>query len=1181
MDTLLEEPGALGELARHVMNARSEGQPGPEETGRQRDLLPLPWTNEAASFLTCRAATAEWWTRHRRQAGRAQRKLGIAAWMFVIVVGLNFMWFGCKFQPFHYHEPHEGQRRALDRIRLAAMRFVDEMSMDKTPELPRTPPWDWLEKLKGKKVSYTGEVLEVAQTLTLEEVLPALPPAGTPISEVLSLCSQEVRDQLEFPDEQFLPEAQHPEVVPQAKVHASQEEWNKIVQVCVDRGVMEVVDYDSIPLVRGRPLLNGAFGVLKQGKVVDGHRVLRLIMNLTPANMVLRTILGDIETLAGPSLWTATVLEDDEIALISGDDLVCSFYLFKLPAGWSKYFCFSLPVAGSVLGRPEAQVWVGAAVIPMGWASAVGVMQHLHRSVLLRPYPGGAGYEALEEMRRDREFPLERGRRRHLWNVYLDDTTSIELVNRERLRAAHQHPGRWQVKAREAYDRLDIPWSRDKTIEGQLKVERLGATFDGAGGTLGTSVQRALEVLSLGYWLIGEGLVSKKWLQIYAGKEVHSLQFRRPLFSIYDELWATIGRGLGWTVIRSPVRQEMLCALALLPMRLSNLRAGLDGEVTASDASLSGGGLVASVGLTAVGEAALRRPAPEGSDIPVVAVIGWFDGIGGLRQALDRLGLEVALYISIEIDAGCRRVVRHQWPSVVEFSDMTKVESEQLTKLLAAVPGLQGIIQGGGSPCQGLSRVNAHRKHFEDERSVLFYTLAKKLKEIERWAEANQIWSLSFVENVVGDDRDRDEMSQVLGWRPVRCNASCLSRVRRPRYYWFSRQLEQGEFILKWFEGCDEVEFVAGCEPTGWWLSPGAKWPGGRDTELRFPTCTRSIPRTRPPPSPAGIHQCSMETLELWRNDQYKYPPYTYQEQFRIYDRFGPRVLNSDERELLAGFPRGHTRPLRPPHRAAQHPEELEVARCAAVGNSFHTGVVAALLSSHLFQMQVLAEPVTAEEIVSAWTSQPPNPSPEAKKVKKATTAKEEENSEGELVEEAEAQLYFKEGLERKDFCYAEEPLPAGLPEERLVEAFLRRVEHRGSDVRLDVGTLFRPIAWPRMSIEPDKWRWVAKKAIRFKKEEHINCLEIRMYLYTLRWKLRRVGGQGRRVLHFMDSQVGLAVITKGRSSSKKINQILRRIGALSVAGDVYGLLGYVSTDTNPADEPSRRFEPCRRKDKS
>ena len=37
------------------------------------------------------------------------------------------------------------------------------------------------------------------------------------------------------------------------------------------------------------------------------------------------------------------------------------------------------------------------------------------------------------------------------------------------------------------------------------------------------------------------------------------------------------------------------------------------------------------------------------------------------------------------------------------------------------VPGLTGMIVGGGSPCQGLSRLSSERSHLEDERSALFY----------------------------------------------------------------------------------------------------------------------------------------------------------------------------------------------------------------------------------------------------------------------------------------------------------------------------------------------------------------------------------------------------------------------------------------------------------------------------
>ena len=40
----------------------------------------------------------------------------------------------------------------------------------------------------------------------------------------------------------------------------------------------------------------------------------------------------------------------------------------------------------------------------------------------------------------------------------------------------------------------------------------------------------------------------------------------------------------------------------------------------------------------------------------------------------------------------------------------------------------------------------------------------------------------------------------------------------------------------------------------------------------------------------------------------------------------------------------------------------------------------------------------------------------------------------------------------------------------KLVSAFIRRQELRGSDVRLDVGSLYRPEAFPRGSIDPTKW---------------------------------------------------------------------------------------------------------------
>ena len=103
------------------------------------------------------------------------------------------------------------------------------------------------------------------------------------------------------------------------------------------------------------------------------------------------------------------------------------------------------------------------------------------------------------------------------------------------------------------------------------------------------------------------------------------------------------------------------------------------------------------------------------------------------------------------------------------------------------VPGLTGMIVGGGSPCQGLSRLSSERSHLEDERSALFYE-AVRVMEMENMATERRLWVVKFLENVVPDesDSDIDEMSAALKIHPILVESGKLSRVRRPRLYWLS-----------------------------------------------------------------------------------------------------------------------------------------------------------------------------------------------------------------------------------------------------------------------------------------------------------------------------------------------------------------------------------------------------------
>jgi hypothetical protein len=84
--------------------------------------------------------------------------------------------------------------------------------------------------------------------------------------------------------------------------------------------------------------------------------------------------------------------------------------------------------------------------------------------------------------------------------------------------------------------------SKEKALVRNEAAEKLGAVVDGEKGILKGSTKRALENLSLGFWLLRQERVPRKALQVFLGKEVHTMQFRRPLFGVFDYLWKDVAR---------------------------------------------------------------------------------------------------------------------------------------------------------------------------------------------------------------------------------------------------------------------------------------------------------------------------------------------------------------------------------------------------------------------------------------------------------------------------------------------------------------------------------------------------------------------------------------------------------------------------------------------------------------
>lgn len=1177
-------------------------QPPGEQVSRTRSLFPLPLWHDCRLAMQrvledgrVRDDPGEWRERAdtRGKAGKRLHYEGLLLWHGMVVSALNHMEGSWQRQerPLRGGLASAAQEEALCRLWRTVEVFVGEKG---ERGVPRAWSGDWGSKIDDLRVSYTGETIERAYEITLEQVLPALPkPEHGGMVELVEVLPADMVKVVSHPEKLIMEEPQG--LPPRPRVRCSDEEWPQVVQALLDRGIATLVTHT--PVYQGMRMANGAFGVPKPEKFTEsGLPVLRFIMDLRATNYFMTQIPGDTKTLTGAASFQRIVVQEHEELLVSGEDLTAAFYLFRLPPAWAEYMVLEKKVCLRDLGHDSDECrYVGITVLPMGWSSAVGLMQAAHRRIALRSVScGGAGLSGLAEISRDMDFPSledEPG-----WSIYLDDTTIIEKVEQAVAEELEGKLPEEQARLRGAYAWWGIPTNAGKAMQRVKEADRLGALLDGGRGVLRTRTQRSLDLIGLGTFVRGMSSTSIKALQVWAGKAVHILQFRRCLFSNLEVIFAKIAAGRKSQNMDYKLAQEMLLVEALLPVVQCNLRAQVDPVVTCSDASESGGGMCFSSRLTWAGREEAERllageqgdPVRDETSLPpeeVVLVIDLFAGIGGLTEAVRRAGVHRHYSVFVEQDKHCRRLLRRRHPGAELHPDVKSFGVKEIEAALDRCGRAVGVIVGGGSPCQGLSRLSTLREHLEDPRSRLFHEAVRIFREVEAVAASRDLWHLKILENVVADAEDISEMSYHLGMRAVMVESGSISRVKRPRLYWMSvPPAEDPEAVRKELDRFDHLALSAPLEPLTCFLGEETFWEAGsEDPQLRLPTFTRAIPRRKPPPDPAGLRGSSPGALERWRCDGYRYPPYTYGRKYMVVDPGGdPRPLNAEEREILMGYDRGHTLAmLKKSPETSEDRREAEDIRCAAIGNAFHVNTVAYLIDGALVSLG-LKRARGAREICLAHVNR-----------QQGTVAvKLEEEDEDDLPV---AWLPEELGQDRLDEQSDDELSRAGLAtldeleedalyvphveqmkeydlmlSSRIVSAFIRRQEFRGSDVRLDLGSLYRPDSFPRGSISPKRWRWHVGQSYAFHSEEHINVLEMRALVNALEWRLRSPAFGSCRALHLVDSQVVLAVAVKGRSSSRILNRLLRKYAALQVAGGVIPILGWVESEDNPADAPSR-----------
>ena len=385
------------------------------------------------------------------------------------------------------------------------------------------------------------------------------------------------------------------------------------------------------------------------------------------------------------------------------------------------------------------------------------------------------------------------------------------------------------------------------------------------------------------------------------------------------------------------------------------------------------------------------------------------------------------------------------------------------------------------------------------------------------------------------DAEDQCVMSEEFGETPWSCDAGTMTWCHRPRLYWISWNLVNQEgvdlrlstsgvahqVILHADQDLEEV-----CKEG--WIKV--------DPSKSFPTFTTARPRDAPGHKPAGIRSCTPADLQRWEEDRYRYPPYQYASQHLLINKHNTmRLPDIEEKEYIMGFPVGYTRPCLP--KRLQGSSQHQDTRHALIGNSWCVPVVAWFLGQ-LCAPLGLCPFYTPQQLVDFL-----NPM---------------------------QQVFLQSRLWRTVL----RPLRGATSpsSEPLVPKLANLISVKGEDILVSApSSQLVKFQRLRTSVPARLWKWKVVSGWTWKGDkEHINSLELRSVLTTLKWRIQHKRLVGSRFLHLVDSLVVLHALSRGRSSSRKLRSTLSRINALLLCSSNQALWGYVSTEQNPSDRPSR-----------
>ena len=1051
----------LREIARHKSSSkRFRGATFPLRLGDLQCLVEV-FSSNALVVMTDAAEVNTW----------AQR-----AWAFVSMWGLNRL---AGVDP----RPKPGswstaERAACESLLAAAGRRCAH----DTAEILSTEE-SWQKDLSSRQVGYNGEEVSVCHELSMEQVLPALPPENHG-GCINSLDWVSLRTKRFLLNPLLLLKDPEDVVLPKMPGHIHVKASDKMLIACelVRRNVCTWIPLESVYSVKGVRVLNGMFGVCKPTSLEDGRPILRVIMNLTGSNATQIQLEGGCSSLPMITSWQSIVLDGSETLSLHQSDMSSAFYLFKIPGVWQRHLAFNIIAKGEHVGGIYGQDYaLACSVIPMGWLNSVGIMQEISERLL------GAGNLGSEH-RLARGYALppwmnqilseSKSSDKSWWHVYLDNFAGGERIQPEETGDSallcHQ-------AAERAWSSAGVVSSEKKRVSCAQRITELGAEVDGELGMLGLSNEKLVKLIQATLWMLAQRFLQKKTVQIIAGRWMFGLQFRRPAMSFVQKTWDFIAGKLHMgSEMRRLVKAEFLSLVLCAPLLHCNLGAKISPVVVCSDASEKGGSVDIGLDLTDEGrdflQACEKKELTRGTEHGSFLIVSLFNGIGGAFRCYDLLGILPRARIAVDIDEAANRITTRRWPGCIMVKDVRSIDREMVKGWSLKFLDVTEVHVWGGWPCVDLSSVKFGRLNLAGPQSKLFWEIPRIL-QLFKDEFGEQVEVKHVLENVASmDEAAAQEISSEMGTVPYRLDSADAVPMRRPRFAWSSERVEGIFPDIQVLQGryWKEVKASATYPATAQWLTPGWTW-AGEDEGTVFPTCLKSIPRESPPPRPAGLDKTSWEAQERWKSDSYRYPPYQYAAKFLLTNATSWRLLNASEKELL-GYGFNHTKLAWNASRVKQDEIGFSDCRHRLLGDCYscYSFVILAAACARKFLPQISYQHVTNRMgLAPGFCAHIRGISPLQRQLSYGSARMESE--------------YFNRGMER------------------LNRLMLRRTNHTGSDIRVLTGEIFNSKAFPRESVCSSWWTWQRGFTTKWKQKNHINVLELESILLGIKFQIQMV----------------------------------------------------------------------------